>query len=83
MTTIQAVRHAGVLAAAALVAITIGTKPVYAAEGDNSAPNAENAAKKKVAQKKATVKENKNSASEPVTTQKGLQGYRPDSDSNY
>jgi tetratricopeptide (TPR) repeat protein len=59
MTASQAFRHFGILAAAALLVIAVGVKPVYAIETDSPAPPPDPLTKKDTDHKKVDTKQKK------------------------
>jgi hypothetical protein len=78
MTPIQALRRIGGLAAAAMLATSIGTMPLLADDGDQSAPPAGAHGKKTAAQKKTIADESKRKQPADAKVQPAASGYRPD-----
>jgi hypothetical protein len=73
MTSAPRLRRLALVAAAALLAMSIGAQPLYAIDADNP-----DSATQKKADRKAKPAKVKRERAEEKAPQHGMQGYRPD-----
>lgn len=85
MTLTRFLRHASIVAAAALLATSIGTSSLYAQSAGNSPTSADGTPTKKPVAKKKVAKPSAEKPQKPTqsTGSGAMQGFRPDPVSNY